>query len=366
MKKMAGLLLSSTLLLPFAVPAYAATPVASVASVTDTSWTYEKAVARALELSKTIKNAQADVDRSLEVLSSAGDNVKFFPGGPGNPEVDKAFTSYIQADNQRTLTRNSLEKEKDKTELTVRKAYNAVVLAEAKVKLNELAVKNAETQQMVMQYKYQFGAASALQQKQLDTDYAKERKVQEADKIALTGAYQTFNQLIGLKPQDRPVLREKPEFKKLENVDLESHISGVISISPDIASLNKMIDVAQTNLKLYHFNVPGSEPYTAKQIDVTKQETSYSNAKDEMGKALRSMYATILQIEEQYDGVQAKLPYAEDAARLAKLQFDVGVGTKADMQAADLAVEQLKQQLFDLAVKHDDLVNTFKKPWAGQ
>lgn len=366
MKKISSLLVATSLLLPLAVPAYAADTKATTAvTTTATGWTYEQAVAKALELSKTVKNAQADIERSYEVLNSAADNVKFFPTGPGNPEVDKAFTAYIQADNQRAVKKNDLAKEKDKVEASVRKAYNAVLAAQSKVKVDELAVKNADTQRMVAQYKYQFGMASQFQQKQFDTDYEKERKTQEADNIALTAAYQAFNQLVGLQPNDRPVLTDTPEFTKMDNVDLESYITGVISASPDIASLAKSIDMAQTNLKLYQFNVPGAEPYTAKQIDVEKQETTYSNAKDQLGNGLRSLYASIRGMEEQYAAIQAKLPYAEDAARLAKVQFEVGTGTKADVEATELAVAQLKQQAFDLTVKHADAVTTFKKPWTN-
>lgn len=369
MKKISSLVVATSLLLPLTVPAYAADAKATTAttSVTTaaTSWTYEQAIAKALELSKTVKNAKADTERSMQVLESAADDVKFYPNGPGDPQIDKAFSRYVQADNQRVISNYTLEKEKDKTTTAVRKAYNAILAAEAKTKLDELSVKNADMQRTVAQYKYQFGMASQLQQKQFDTDYEKERKSQEADKAALVGAYQAFNQLVGLKPQDRPVLTESPEFKKLDTLDVETHITQVIGVSPDIASLSKSIDVARTNLSLYQFNVPGSEPYSAKVIDLDKQETTYSNTKDQVANGLRSMYATIRQMEEQYAALQAKLPYVEETARLAKLQFDIGTGTKADVSAAELAVAQLKQQILDLEIKHDDAVNVFKKPWAS-
>ena len=47
-------------------------------------------------------------------------------------------------------------------------------------------------------------------------------------------AYQELNNLIGLKPEDRPILAESIEFAPLEVDDLESTITRIMEGNPAI------------------------------------------------------------------------------------------------------------------------------------
>ncbi|MGB9793024.1 MAG: hypothetical protein ACPLTR_10695 [Thermacetogeniaceae bacterium] len=56
---------------------------------------------------------------------------------------------------------------------------------------------------------------------------------------------------------------------------------------------------------------------------------------------------------------------AEEFARITRLQYEVGMATKAQVTAADVAVASAKYGLLALQCNHDLLVRAMQKPWAA-
>jgi outer membrane protein len=361
MKKISGVILATVLVFPFATPGHA---LEKATAIQQQSLTYDQAVSMALSKSYTLKNAEADIERSYKVREKAADNVVLIPTGPGNSQANAAFTGLVKADLGWQMNKRQVKIEEDSLEYSVRKAYNAILQAQENKKLADSTVANEELQSNVIAYKVNAGLASKAEQVRAEGSYKSEKKNQKAADAALVSAYQSFNQLVGLSPSAKPQLVEKPVFKKLEEDNLEFHINHVIEENPQIWLANKNIDLARLNLDLYTFNDPKNpEPYDAKKIDVKKAENQYLDAKEKAAQAVRTIYYNIKELEERYEALQEQVPAAEEALRLAKVQYEVGTGTKAELSSAELKVRQLKQKLFEIEIKHDDLVNAYYKPW---
>ncbi|QGP91669.1 hypothetical protein MGLY_10100 [Neomoorella glycerini] len=50
--------------------------------------------------------------------------------------------------------------------------------------------------------------------------------------------------------------------------------------------------------------------------------------------------------------------------RLAQLRYDVGIGTQADVLAAEASLAQARQQLLSITIQHELAVKAFWQPWA--
>lgn len=367
MKKLPVFVLATAMLFPLTVPVSAAESAVDKATQQQSqTLTYEQAIQRALSTSYSLQNAKADIERANEVRDKLSDNIEYVPAGPGNPIANQMYTGFAKAELGYQMKQKKLTVEEDAIAYSVREAYNAVLQALEKKKLADKSVENAYLQNNVTRYKQREGLASEFEADKADKTYQAELKNQQAAATALTSAYEKLNQLIKLPANTRLQLIEQPAFKKLEDVDLEVHISRVLDENPNIWLAGKNIDLARLDLDLYTFNdKTNPDTYKAKEIDVDKAQYTYSDIRDKTAQAVRTIYYNIRQLEDNHNLLEQKLKVSEDALRLAEVQFEAGILTKAEVSAARLAVEQIKQQLFDISVSHDNLMEVFKKPWAA-
>ncbi|MFZ5652539.1 MAG: TolC family protein [Bacillota bacterium] len=324
--------------------------------------TYQQAIDMALANSKTLKNVAADVDRSFEIRQDAGKEVKITPLEPGDPGVVGTYLGSIKADLAWQMSKRTLEISRDTVAYSVKQTYNAVILAEKKKKVADLAVENAYWQNRLAELKYQNGMASLLERMQANSGYSGAKESQDAAAKALNDAYQKFNNLVGLSPEARPKLTEQPVLDKMKEINLENKISQVTSDSYTVWLADQKINLARLDLDLYSSRT-SSEPYSAKAIDLKKAENTATDARSSLDKLVRTLYYTIKQLEDSYSALQAKMGVAEQGYKLAQVKYDIGMTIKAEVISSQLELEQLKQQMLEISINHANQMYVFEKPW---
>jgi hypothetical protein len=331
--------------------------------------TYQQALDMAMKNSISLKNAQANIDRSQEVRDNAADNLDYTPIGAGSDSSDSAERSALLGLTSADTSLQNAKKQYDVTEdsiaYSVKKSYYEILQDIEKKKLDDLTLDNATTQLQLVTVKNQNGLASDydLTQAQSAVDTAK-AKQQSAQKT-LDDANQKFDNLLGLSVDTHYNLEDQPTYEELGNIDLNAHIQSILATNPSIWLKEQQVKQAQMGVDLYTFNNSGSDPYKAKEIDVTTAKNSLDDAKNQLDQSLRTTYYSIKQSEDQYNILKSSLDTANQAMKIAQAKFDAGMAIKADLTSAQLNVEQLKQQLFDLTVQHELSVDAFNKPWAA-
>lgn len=328
--------------------------------------TYQQAVDMALKNSYALRNAEADIERTDEVREKAGDNIDYIPADGDSSEASKAFTRLVQADINWMLSKKALEIERDTIGYSVKQYYNAVLQAQEKKNLSDLALENEYWQNRINEFKYQVGMLSGIERINSNSSYSAAKDSQKAAEKALDDAYHKFNQIVGLPVESRTSLADQPEMKIMENIDLETKVNQVVSDSYSVWQANQQIALAKLNLDLYTFNDPSnSDTYKAKEIDVEKKENSAEDTKKNLAQSVRTLYYNIRQSEDQYSGLQAKYNAAEQSLKIMQVKFDIGMATKADLISAQYTAEQLKQQMLDVCAQHDNQIMAFEKPWVS-
>lgn len=363
------LILFSILLLVISLTTavYAGDKISVASPVGEVSLTYEKALEMALSNSNTYRNAGLDIDRAYEVRKNVSDKVKYVPLDPSNIDAGKAFTGLVQADLGWRMSKKTYDLTRDAISLAVRQSYNAVLQAQQKKKLADLALEEMSAQKYIVEMKYQNGLASALERDQYKGNLTVAKENQKAAVKALDDAFVSVNSLTGLPAGSRPVLSGQPQLKVMEEVDLDNKAAQVKDISPSVWLADQNINIARLTLDLFNPNdTSGSDNYETKKIDVTKQTNKASDEKNKLDKTVRSLYYKIRQLEEQYSGLQANLHVAERSLKIARVKHEIGMSVKADLLSSQLAVEKTRQQMLDIAAQHENLVMAFEKPWAYQ
>jgi len=369
MKKLPVFVLSTALLFPAVLPAYAAE--AEQAPVVQTqSLTYEQALEKALSSSISLKNAKDSIDRAFEVRQAAGENIGYEPIGTGNGAQDAADRALVkgvaQADVAWGASKRNYEVQKDNITYSVKTAYNNVLKAKKAKELAEASAKNEEIQKVLASYKAAEGTISQYELSQEEGKYEAALKQKTLAAKALDDAYVKLNSLIGVPKETRFALTDEPQFKpfdKDEN-ELENDIVYVVSNSNAVAMAEDQVKLKRLDVDLYTYNA-GSTPYKASEIDVRTAANEVQDTKKKLSDGMRSIYYSIKQLEDQYKSLTINLSNAEETLKMAQVKYDAGVGIKADVVAAELAVANYKKQIFDTLIQLDNLKLAYEKPWVA-
>jgi len=329
-------------------------------------FTLQQAVDRALEHSEAVKKAQYDVDRAYELREFSYDDVKFVPqDNTASPEAEQNYIKFVTSDQNWQSAKKTYDTTKDSVVASVYQAYNAILQAQDNVALLEAQLKSNKEKLRIARIGYRVGTVNQSDLIQAETTAAGTEASLTAARKALDDAYQKFNNLVGLWPNDRPVLIEKPAVTPLVIDNLDTEVQRAIETSPSVFLANMNIDLAKLKENLYFAGDRSaiSEPYEAKEIDIEKANVSLQEAKEKLDKVVRTLYYSILQYEEQYSGKLESKRMAEETLRVTKVKYEVGMATQAEVLAAEVALAQANKDLTDLACSHEMLTVYFRKPW---
>ncbi|AMA71709.1 hypothetical protein ACH33_01870 [Aneurinibacillus sp. XH2] len=368
MKKLPAFVLSTALLFPLSLPVYAAETTSVVQSQ---SLTYEQALERAFNASIPLKNAADEIDRSFEIRQTIGSGIQSYPIGVGNGEKEAAerakAKALIQADTAWGISKRKYDLEKDNIIYSVKTAYNNVLKAQKQKELAEANVKNQEVQKDVAFYKASEGALSQYELSQEEGKYESALKQKAAADKALDDAWTKLNALIGAPQEARFALVDEPQFKPFERseTDLENDITYVVSNSDLVDMAEKQLKIQRLNVELYTYNASSSTSYKAEEIGVRQVANKVDDTKKNLADGMRAIYYSIKQLEDQYKALTIELKKAEETLKMAQVRYDTGVGIKADVTAAELAVADKKKKIFDTLIQLDNLKLAYEKPWVA-
>ncbi|OPX90737.1 MAG: Outer membrane efflux protein [Pelotomaculum sp. PtaB.Bin104] len=328
---------------------------------------FDKAVEMAKDKSRSLQSAKLDIERAEKVRDAAGSKVKYIPitTSPSPDSAASAVLSWKQADLNSQMSKLSYSVEEDALLLQVYQLYNGLLQALEEVKVAEAQLKSTNVQHINAAANYRVGILNKEGMVQSDSSLASAKTKLEEAKKALDDAYQKFNQLVGLNTEDKPVLTESPKFEPLNVDNLYAEVERIMDQNPSIWEVDQKIDLAKLAVDIYQFNSPTeADSIYAKRIDVEKAQVTSADTKEQARKAIRTLYYSIKQLEEQYYSAQESLKLSEEKLRVVRIKYEVGMVTKADVLAAEADLAKCKQTLLDLAAQHENSVFTFYKPWA--
>ncbi|GAB7389220.1 hypothetical protein BSNK01_30580 [Bacillaceae bacterium] len=323
----------------------------------------EKAVEMAIKQSNELRKAEKEIERANEMLEEATEHIDFIPSDGQNPVAAKAFTNWSKAQTAYFISKRQYEIAKEKLEYTVKKAYHDVLRKEQEKEVAELALEDADWKRQTAKAKFEQGMASEYELQQAERNVKEAQAKREAAVKALEDAWQKLNQLIGAKPNDRFTLQNSVIFEKMEDIDLETHITRVISSSPVVWLAEQNAQMAELDLDYYNFNDPTREPYEVERIDLESSKLSVEETKEKLESSLRNMYFTILQLEEQYDALTTNLDKARSNLQLVQSKYEVGMATAEELLSARLASEEIEKNMLNIVLQLDELKAAFAKPW---
>ncbi|APC09540.1 TolC family protein [Neomoorella thermoacetica] len=339
-------------------------PLAKAAESTAPQLTLQQAIDQAIANSNILKADSLAIDQAKYDRDAAGLNVTFTPSGPTTTVAEKAFTQLQQADLKWQVAKKNYDADKDTVVMKVYQAYFGVIQAQAALDAAQKALLNIDWQRKVANMSFQAGIISNSQMQQTANGYSQAQAQLASAQKALDNAYEKFNQLVGLMPDERPVLVDRPTFMPLTINSLDAEVSRVLDASPTVWLMEKNVDLAKLALDLYSFGPTEPHTYKATEIQVPIAEQNVANVRSQMSQLVRSLYYSIKQAEENYTSLQYKLAIDKENLRVAEVKYSAGLATKGDIISAQATLAQDIQNIENVLCQHQILVKAFEKPWA--
>lgn len=322
------------------------------------------AVLKAWSVSEEVKAAQRAVDKAEEQRDNAADSVDFIPAPlSATPQGDVVWSMFQKADINWQVSKKDLELKRDNVAIDVFTKYYAVVAAQDALKKAEVAVARDEQALQVARAMYRAGMTTNAAVSGAEAKAESSRKALAAAKEDLDKAYVAFNRLVGLWPEDRPVLTEKLEFSPLQIDSIDYEAQRAVESSKQIWMLKKKVDVEKLDVD-YPWDVGLSgfswKYYDVERPDVDIAELNVASAANTIKEQVRSLYHDIRSAEEQYTSLQAALKAAEENLRVARIMFDAGMTTQDKVKEAEAACAELSNNMVMLTYKHEVMKANFR------
>ncbi|RKO65780.1 TolC family protein [Desulfofundulus salinus] len=337
-----------------------------------------KAIEMAVKQNKALKKAELEIKRTEALREEAADQLDFTPtGGSGyDPQVEAAWASLLQADLTWRMSKKSYDARLDGITLAACQLYWNVLKAQENVKVKELALELARLELQKSQSAYRLGLTGKLQSnsaggtvaavkglEQARAEMVKAESELAAAQNELDKAFVELNQLVGLWPEDRPVLVDKLEFYPLQVSNLDTEVNRVLESSPSVWLAEQ--EVVQKKYTTDLMWARGQyTPYDARQAEMEQTELDAQSVKDAVGLQVRNLYYTLKNLEESYRSAEQAATMAGEELRAKQFMYQVGLATRADVLTAEVNLARAKYALTELAAQHAYNKMVFQKPWA--
>ncbi len=327
--------------------------------------TIEDVLNMAVDNSTALKSGNLTKDQAWESRNDAADDVSLRPsggGGPVNVKSESSFTKLMQTSNRYLTQGKLLQQEEKSVKLDAYQKYISVLIAQEKIKNAEITLAKDQLSERLAKICAQVGTISNLEiVTAQSTVQASVAALQEASEN-LDKAFVELNAVIGLWPEDRPILQDTIAFEtfKVDNINAEA--SRAETSSETLWSLQQLVNLQKMDLSYFRYG-PGSgalSSYDIEKLDVGIAELNVEEARKEVRNGVYTLYKDIQAAEEQYNKVDAAIKATEETLRVTKVKYDVGMATTMDIKTSEAALVSYETNLELLKYQHAILVANFK------
>lgn len=289
--------------------------------------TLDQAIERALESNLLLK--QLDEERKAASYRRQI-AISQLPAGASSFEL-------LQADLEEDLAAIRLADQRKAIESQVYQAYYGVKLAEAALELRRTALRSAEETLRIARSGYEAGVNTKIDVLGAESQVAQAAAAVDSAEKDLEVAWLGLNQLMN-EPFDRRynlttlLLRNRPY-----DVDLEEAIKTAIEFDAGVRSARRNIE--------FHQDMPGSGGLMAAHM-------ARRVAEQDVERRVRQAYLEMWSAYAQLEPFDKAVELAEEQLRLASMRFEAGIGTHAEVLAAQRQLSEAQlgrlQALFEL------------------
>ncbi|MEW6572096.1 MAG: TolC family protein [Bacillota bacterium] len=325
------------------------------------------AIVLALENNKELEQASLEVEVAKETRKEVWETYNTFllqtyvPGQNMYVSIptgeDPTGLVYVSNFNWEVEERNYLAKI-DSVVAEVYKTYYGILQGLEDVKAKELTLRQKETRLFNTELRYKLGMESPTTLQGMQTEVATARAALTQARNELNVSYAEFAELLGLPVGERPSLTDQPLYIPLELEDPDEVIEEIAENTPAVW-------IAEEAVRLERYTYGMLHDYEVDKAELEAAKVSVEVAEEQMRQLIRNLHSLTASLEDSYASATEGLRLAEESLRVARLYYELGMSTRADLLAAEAALSEAKKGLLSLQCQHELMKMAFYKPWTA-
>jgi outer membrane protein len=338
------------------------------ATGTQQQLTVQQALAMAIAASPSLISSSYSIDQAKNKVAQQTEpitglsNLAFTPSGNTSSSTEGEFNTLVAANLSWQQAQLTQQDDQDTVTYQVYTDYFTILQDEATLAAAQQSFTLTDLQQRVMNLNYQVGGASQQQVVQENQSYAAAQASLATDQANLTTDYQKFNQLVGLAPDDRPVLTDQPSFAPLVIGSLDAEVSRVLASDLNVLGDQNTVIEQKEGLTVVSQD-PAANAASADTLGEAQQ--NLVNEQDSVSQWERNTYYSIQNLESNQDSLQQALTTAQNNLAMTQVEYNVGMDTEIDLQTAQTNLTAAQLALLKNIVSHQLDVMAFETPWAA-
>lgn len=372
MKYKLALLLTLTMMMPTATPAFAAETNTETAAEstseegtvsTEESGVWQLTYEEALELAEDNSSDLDNVAEKAEYLQDLKEDIWDITGSFSVPTVsyqqwvdDDVYSIYSQIQSiSSSMTQNRYTEEITKLTLesTVKSYFTSILSDESSLEVAKKEAEVKKTQYLQGQTKNKMGLISDYDLRTLETDYKTAVDNVETLERTIEEEYRSFNQLLGISDDTEYELVYDIEYTPYEmGQSMTQYIQNKLNTDYTIKQLEQNVDDAEFNKNYMSMSSTNSQSASNK-YSYEEAKSTLKTAKEDKELAIQNAYNEVQELENQYETAQRNLETAKSNLELAELNYSLGRNTALDVTKAELDVEEAENTLAQIVYSHN-------------
>ena len=372
MKYKLALLLTLTMMMPTATPAFAAETNTETAAEstseegtvsTEESGVWQLTYEEALELAEDNSSDLDNVAEKAEYLQDLKEDIWDITGSFSVPTVsyqqwvdDDVYSIYSQIQSiSSSMTQNRYTEEITKLTLesTVKSYFTSILSDESSLEVAKKEAEVKKTQYLQGQTKNKMGLISDYDLRTLETDYKTAVDNVETLERTVEEEYRSFNQLLGISDDTEYELVYDIEYTPYEmGQSMTQYIQNKLNTDYTIKQLEQNVDDAEFNKNYMSMSSTNSQSASNK-YSYEEAKSTLKTAKEDKELAIQNAYNEVQELENQYETAQRNLETAKSNLELAELNYSLGRNTALDVTKAELDVEEAENTLAQIVYSHN-------------
>lgn len=297
---------------------------------------------------------------SVQSINDLRDAVRLDPDlgwfyDASNKEMLKANRAFATTQGPRNYESeiNKLKTETIRNYYTLKELENQEQLAKDNLALKEKLLTNT-------QLKYKLGTVSKNDVLQAEVAVNEARDQQAAATNGLYTMKMAFNQFMGYDLMQNVILVDTIKEVPLSAKPLKDSIVSALANRNEIFEASYNLQMATINLNNHKAYPKSSSKYIAAQMALLKAEAGYKNAPLSVESDVRNKF---MEMNQKYSAVQTgkkSVENSKETVRLAQLQYDSGMATLSDVEAAQLGYYNAQLSYSKALLEYNLAVNAYE------
>ena len=326
--------------------------------------TMEDAINMAVKNSPALRSGKIAKEQAYERRKDAAEDVTFIPSGGGvvDVEAESAFTQLRQTSNSYLSQSKTLQETEKNIKLDAYQKYIGVLIAQENLNYAEIALEKDQMSKLMAIISAQVGVLSNPELVGAESAVQASAAALQEAKANLDKAFVELNNVIGLWPQDRPVLQYEVQYENFTVPNITAEAGRAETSSEALWKLEQLVELQKLDLRYFTFG-PGSgalSSYNIEKLDIGIAEHNVDEARRQVRNAVFTLYKDIHANEEQYNKVDAAIKTMEETLRVTKVKYEVGMATNMDVKIAETNLASYRANAELLKYQHDVLLANFK------